>query len=435
MIEDQDYRDLQTIMQLLAGIVGRQERARAEREALRKKLTQIENVLYFPGAEPSGRSPDEGDDDMKKRKYGSGSLIRRSRFGAEGNLLKWWEGKYYDLNGKQHSVTAQTKAECEKRLAERIQEKRSSSPSMTKRTLTEWSKKPLREWMNFWFEKYKSAKKDEDGNYLPRRKPTTAENTRRFLDKNILPALGDLRICEITPMLAEDFIYSQKRSNARKKIFDVCHGAFAKLVAFGELPRNVFDIIEKPTHKNKTRRPFTLQEQNDLLAALSPEYAGAFFFLCCTSLRLGEFLALRKEDIDFSRHKIVVRNSDNRYGERTTPKTEKSLREIYFVSALFENFSLEWLGTYTRGGLTDHIRDAIQTLGLENVTLHSTRHTFASLCYAVKIPDKVTQNMLGHSSLKMTLDIYTDILGTGSSPIFDYIKNLRTLVDTLVLHG
>ena len=91
MIEDQDYRDLQTIMQLLAGIVGRQERARAEREALRKKLTRMENVLYFPGAEPSGRSPDEGDDDMKKRKYGSGSLVRRSRFGADGNLLKWWE--------------------------------------------------------------------------------------------------------------------------------------------------------------------------------------------------------------------------------------------------------------------------------------------------------------------------------------------------------
>lgn len=159
MIEDQDYRDLQTIMQLLAGIVGRQERARAEREALRKKLTRMENVLYFPGAEPSGRSPDEGDDDMKKRKYGSGSLVRRSRFGADGNLLKWWEGKYYDINGKQHSVTASTKAECEKRLAERIQEKRSSSPSMTRRTLTEWSKKPLREWMNFWFEKYKSAKK------------------------------------------------------------------------------------------------------------------------------------------------------------------------------------------------------------------------------------------------------------------------------------
>jgi integrase len=58
----------------------------------------------------------------------------------------------------------------------------------------------------------------------------------------------------------------------------------------------------------------------------------------------------------------------------------------------------------------------------------------AGLSTTVEIKtDKVIQNQMGHASMSTTMDIYTDILLNGKSPILDYIRALKsTLISTLV---
>lgn len=374
----------------------------------------------------------ESEDMSRKRKFGQGSVTQKSRIKKDGTTYRYWEGRYYDENGKQRTVTGKTRAKCEERLDARLKER--GAPKERKSTTNEWKKRTVGEWLLFWFERYKSAKQGEDGEFLPGRKATTANATKGYIEKRILPVLGEIRIEKLTALTAEDFVYSIEKSNTRKKVYDILHGAFRKLVLLGCLNHNVFDAIDKPTHRNAPRRPYSIEEQNVVLENFSEEYAQLFFFLCATGLRLGEFLALRAEDVDFEEHVIKIQRSENRLKQTTLPKTEKSVRKVFFTDELFRRFPLEKLGTYTRDGILQYFDDHLRALDIRGVLIHATRHTFASLCYAAKMPDKITQAMLGHSSLKMTMDVYTDLLKKGNSPIFEYIRELRsTLISTLIL--
>ena len=64
----------------------------------------------------------------------------------------------------------------------------------------------------------------------------------------------------------------------------------------------------------------------------------------------------------------------------------------------------------------------------KNVNLHSTRHTYASLAHFVGIDDKIIQNQLGHKTLAMTQDTYTNIMIPGESIILSYFEKLKEII-------
>ena len=86
-------------------------------------------------------------------------------------------------------------------------------------------------------------------------------------------------------------------------------------------------------------------------------------------------------------------------------------------------------------GIKKALCKVYKVLNLSDISVtHSCRHTFASMLYAVGVPDKIIQKQLGHASVSTTMDVYTDILMSGSSPVLDYVKELKsTLISTLLL--
>lgn len=64
----------------------------------------------------------------------------------------------------------------------------------------------------------------------------------------------------------------------------------------------------------------------------------------------------------------------------------------------------------------------------DNINLHSTRHTYASLAHYVGIDEKVIQKQLGHKTLAMTQDTYTDLLLDGNSVIKEYFLRLEQMI-------
>ena len=204
--------------------------------------------------------------------------------------------------------------------------------------------------------------------------------------------------------------------------------------------------------KMKKIRVFTVEEQKLFLEhAQGSIYYGLYIAALGTGMRSGELRALQWNDIDFEKKRIFV-NGTLKYiakgGEEKyridTPKTESSRREIpmldnvYLIlkrhkteqmkqkillgelwkpQAGFE--SLVFTGAFGRC-ITDtalyedmkKIVAKIRNAGYEfdNATPHTLRHTFATRGLENGIPPKVMQELLGHTSITMTLDIYSHVL-------------------------
>jgi integrase len=132
-----------------------------------------------------------------------------------------------------------------------------------------------------------------------------------------------------------------------------------------------------------------------------------------TGLRQGELLALRWEDVDPTRGRLLVRRAVAR-GVVATPKSGKS-REIPLNEKPLAALKLQ---RHLRGELVFcddagkmlckgackwPVWTACKRAGLRRVGWHTLRHTFASHLVTRRAPLKAVQDLLGHSTIEMTI--------------------------------
>lgn len=362
---------------------------------------------------------------MRKLKHGDGcvKLCRRKR--KDGTERRFYHGKIY-INGKQQSVYGKTQAECFEKLKELKKEKVRQEQAATENTGT--GRRMFRtygDWLDEWVKEFKAGKLRDD--YF--------KDFKRRVDV-IRAALGERPLNKLAALDLLHYLNSLPRCNETNKRYDVLNGSLQAAEDYGIIRRNPCRAVERPKYNEENRRAFELSEQAEILAALNERYSKLFFFLCCTGLRIGEFLALHPDDVDFRRHCIQVNKSLSLKTGKLTEETKTAAgeRNVYFADELFKAFDLAALGSYTYNGIKKAFNKVYKHLKIEGVSVtHSCRHTFASLLYAVHVPDKVIQLQMGHASVKTTMDTYTDILLQGSSPILNYIRLLKsTLKSTLI---
>ena len=165
------------------------------------------------------------------------------------------------------------------------------------------------------------------------------------------------------------------------------------------------------------------------------KYWYVYVLLAHTGLRIGELLYLKWKHIDMEARMLSVEGNRGYYldletGKRTmmeqnTPKTETSARQVPLSNMALE--VLEWLYNERKPSPDDHI--VLSTKGkpidcsrldrsfyriLKNARVpkknrhgvHALRHTFATELIANNVPVKVVSQLLGHSSVAVTLNIY-----------------------------
>ena len=131
-----------------------------------------------------------------------------------------------------------------------------------------------------------------------------------------------------------------------------------------------------------------------------------------------------KEYAPFGQEKVICRAASI-----SSAVSAAGERKVYFADSLLNRFEIETLGSYTYEGIKKAFRKAYVALGIEGVSItHSCRHTYASLLYAVGVPEKVMQLQCGHADYLTTLSIYTDVLTHGDSPIYNYILELKEVL-------
>ena len=214
--------------------------------------------------------------------------------------------------------------------------------------------------------------------------------------------------------------------------------------------RNVAEGVRLP---KKTQKKMRIIPEKDIICFIDEckkesRLGLPLVFLVYTGLRIGELQALKWENIDFNNKSIHIKESLKRVKTNYsnddkpkteimigTPKTEKSDRHLPMYDILerilkkqqiyqledklkigeIYNNSNGFVFTNDIGSHLDYntIRRALgrvlKACNMSNISLHSLRHTFASLGYKKGIDLKIMQELLGHSTLSVTANIYTQI--------------------------
>jgi integrase len=148
--------------------------------------------------------------------------------------------------------------------------------------------------------------------------------------------------------------------------------------------------------------------------------------LLYTGMRKSEILALTKSDIDKENFTISVNKTltfkVNQSTIKNTPKTTAGIRTVPILTPLrnvlfnyTESIETEQLFTNTLGNTLTQTayrrmwEKFTKAMGETDLTAHNFRHNFATTLYDAGVDVKTAQSILGHTSIQVTLDIYTKL--------------------------
>jgi integrase len=215
--------------------------------------------------------------------------------------------------------------------------------------------------------------------------------------------------------------------------------ALQQAVKEGLLPRNVADATSPPTVKNKQMRPLTEDELLKFFeTAKEDRLFPAYVLAATTGLRRGELLGLCWGSVDLENGVLTVQRqlldlkdgltleetTKSKSGRRSIVLTDDAIRKLkahrkrqlqerLLMGEAYQDKGLVFCredGSFLRPDeFTKRFQRLLKKAGLPKVRLHDLRHTHASLLLARGVHPKVVQERLGHSSITMTLDLYSHL--------------------------
>ena len=267
---------------------------------------------------------------------------------------------------------------------------------------------------------------------LSHHKAATVTAAESHLRSHILPELGALRLEEITSEIQQRFVTHLSARLKRKTISNILSTLSAILgtakkweyVCMGVN----FEALTLPDPGEKTEaRFFTPEEMRLILASTTEPYATAFEVAALTAMRPGELFGLKVTDLDFDRRVICIRRSA-RYSKLQAPKTNTSARVVPMPNRLATRLRLyvdalpgnpAGLLFATRKGTPLCANNVVQRflwpvldrLGIPRCGLKAFRHAHSSLLIETGAPMTVAQKQLGHKDARVTLGIYSHVIG------------------------
>jgi len=278
----------------------------------------------------------------------------------------------------------------------------------------------------------------------------TAQTLRsyRYLAANhIRPVIGNRKMSSIHAWdIQQVYAEVEKKDLSActvRHVYNVLTGAFSQAVKWRMLKSNPVKLAELPKETRKEMRPLWPEEAARFLKAAESNGFYALFALALTSgMRPSEYLGLKWEDVDIERGVVTVKRTMQskigggwEFGDTKTPKSKRSiplpqstikalsdhrrkqLEERMRRGGLYRNHDLVFANGDGDPSTLDRVRRQFQAV-LKAADLPSTirvydlRHTCATLLLAAGENPKVISERLGHSSVKMTLDVYSHVLPT-----------------------
>ncbi len=248
------------------------------------------------------------------------------------------------------------------------------------------------------------------------------------LNVHIVPTLGgssltSISSTEVRVWLAE-LIDGGVGSTTLRQSLRLLRAILEDAVDAGLCAHNPTKGVKVAKHTKKKAKALT-PEQVKALAAECGKYGNLIELLAATGLRINEALALQVGDVDLVEARLhVVRTwtmtaSGKKILGATKSREERSISLSEQMLDLLKPLTTakakdDYIFTGANGDSLDYgyfrrayfVR-AVKRLGLEEVTIHWLRHTCASMLIRMGAPITTISEILGHSSIKITLDTYS----------------------------
>ncbi|KFF94804.1 integrase [Streptomyces scabiei] len=289
----------------------------------------------------------------------------------------------------------------------------------------------LSEWLPYWL----------DNVIKPRRKLSTYDKYESHVRLYLVPLLGSKRLESLGVADVRRFLVRlEKETTAAtaKESHRVLRSALSSACREELIARNVAKLVEPPRTDNRELKPWSLDETLDFLAASrrDPLYA-AFVLAIAMGLRRGEIIGLRWSDLDLENRVLYVRQQTQRrrgvlYDDdpksrrrRVVPLPALCIAPLRWhrmrQSAARAKAGEQWHESgyvfTTRTGRQVEPRNVYRSFtrvaesaGLRLIRLHDARHGTATLLTAAGVAPRVVMEILGHSQISITMDVYTHVV-------------------------
>jgi integrase len=276
--------------------------------------------------------------------------------------------------------------------------------------------------------------------YALRVRPSTLARVGQVLPH--LDVFAHVALDEIRPAAVEDHVAALARRAPRQA--ELALRVLKQVLANAKERGHVVDEgvfrVKAPRRDQPEMRFLYWEEVEELAANTVAPYGNLVLLAALTGLRQGELFALRDRNIDLEAMTIQVEHGAYR-GEFVPVKTRASRRRVDLSSTAALVLRRQLLARKPnerglvfpspRGEILndDNFRHrvfapAVRRTRLTGFRFHDLRHTYAALMIAAGAHPKYLQAQMGHSSIRVTLDLYGHLFPDANRGVLDALDAL-----------
>lgn len=361
-----------------------------------------------------------------KRGHGEGTIRQR----ADKDL---WEGmySYRDATGKlkRRSVYGKTQREAGEKLRAALRTVDQGDAPLTDR-------QTVAQFLDRWLTDVAR----------PKLRPSTYASYRQKVRLYIVPALGRHQLAKLMPQqvqammngMAEQGLSPRSAQYARA----ILRRALNQALKWGLVTKNAAALTDAPRVERHEMQALNPVQARTFLDVVRGDRLEALYAVALSlGLRQGEALGLRWQDVDLDAGSLHVRSSlqwlSGEGPKLVEPKTRQSRRSLPLTPGLVAQLRAHrqrerlerlaagehWQGEEwglvfpnTRGGplskhtLTGQYKRHLQRAGMPPLRFHDLRHSCASLLVAQGVHPRIVMEILGHSTITLTMNTYSHVL-------------------------
>jgi integrase len=337
----------------------------------------------------------------KRRGRGEGSIYRRK----DGS----WVAQY-TVGDKRRYIYGKTRKDVASRLSKAIAERDSG-------IVYDSENLKVADYLDRWLDSIRDT--------LRERKWRRHEEITRL---HLKPTIGGAKLDKLNAVHVQSLYRSKLDSGLSPRTVQIIHAtlykALKQAVRWSLVPRNVCEAVTPPRVPKSEIKPLDARQAKKLLNAArdtQPGLYALYVLTVTTGMRSGEILGLQWRDVNLDAGTLQVRRTVFN-GAVSTPKTTRSNRGIRLskiaVDALRRHpRDSQWVFSSKNGtslGVHNlHNRSwkpLLMDAGLSRIRFLDLRHTCATLLLSKGVHPKIVQELLGHSSIEITLDTYSHVL-------------------------
>jgi integrase len=294
----------------------------------------------------------------------------------------------YDSNGKAHRIHLgyfKTKTEALNALNQAVITPPSEKAMYTLEQLyTEWSKLHYRD--------------------LSKSSIASNKNAYRYIEKYRSKKFKDLRTEHIQVCIDEAVKLGKSRATC-EKIRSIYSQLCKYAMQYDIINKNYAEFLKLPKSQRKEKKIFTDEQIQVLFTHDSNDTAKVILILIYTGMRIGELFEVTKSNVNLEEEYIIGGFKTEAGTNRLIPLNKKIIK---YVEYFYNQTSSDYLISSNNVG---HFRKyefypLLESLGMDGLTPHSTRHTFATLMQRANANPEDLTKIIGHANYSTTTENY-----------------------------